>query len=211
MGGTLGIGGSGAKTDRGQNLASTQGAWNIFNAGLPNGTAMEGAGTQSLEQAKKTLQAPEQYWKSLVEGGRTQYAQQAAPQINATIAGADATRRQAEQFGSGRSGATVAQQRDAATGTQANIDQVLNENIVRGRETGAKGLESVAGAKASIGDVQLRNALQSMGLSETAIEDIMKNSANNYQFDTQQSEKLGGALGGIAGQLAPVVAGWFGL
>lgn len=196
------MGGSGASTDRGQNLGATQASWNIFGQGLPTGTAQEGAGIQSLGQAQKTLQAPQQYWRSLLTGGRQQYAQQAAPQINAVNAQADATRRQADQFGSGRSGATVAQQRDASTGTQSTIDQVLNQNIVSGRQQGAQGLQQVSGQQAAIGGQQLQNALQELGLSQTSIEDIMKNSQANYQFDTQQNEQRGAAAGQMAAQIA---------
>ncbi len=211
MGGFLGIGGSGSSTDRGQNLGATQGAWNIYNAGLPTGQAQQTAGQQTLQTAQANLQPASQYWQNLLTGGRTQYAGMAAPQINSTLAGADATRNQAAQFGSGRSGGAVSQQRDAATQTQSQIDNTLNQNIVQGRQAGAQGATQVAAADTAIGGVQLQNALAQLGLSQSAIEDIMKNSSTNYQFDTTNEMQTAGAAGQAAANLAPVIAGWFGL
>jgi hypothetical protein len=209
--GFLGIGGSGSSTDRGQNLGATQGSWNIFNYGLPTGQSQQTSGQNTLQTAQANLQPASQYWQSLLTGGRTQYAGMAAPQINSTLAGADATRTQAAQFGSGRSGGAVSQQRDAATGTQKQIDDTLNTNIVQGRQAGAQGATQVAAADTAIGGVQLQNALAQLGLSQTAIEDIMKNSSTNYQFDSQQESQTAAAAGTAAAKLAPSVAAWFGL
>lgn len=210
-GGLLGIGGSGSNTDRGQNLGATQGAWNVFNQGLPTGQDQQKSGESTLKTAQANLQPASQYWQSLLSGGRTDYSKMAAPQINQTLDAADSARNATAQFGSGRSGGDVAQKRDAATGTQAQIDNTLNTNINQGRAAGAQGATQVAQADTAIGGVQLQNALAQLGLSQTAIEDIMKNSSTNYQFDYTNEQQTAGALGQAAGKLAPIVAGWFGL
>lgn len=192
MGGLFG--GGSAKTDRGQNLGATQGSWNLFGQGLGVGTSQEGAGINTLNQAQSTLQPASDYWKSLLTAGRTQTAQNSAPAINAALAGKDAQTKQAAEFGTGRSGATVAQNAGASTATNANIDNIINQNLIGGREAGAKGLESTAGLQASIGGQELTNAMANLGLSQRSIEDILSNSQSNYQFDTQKQEELGSSL-----------------
>lgn len=209
--GFLGIGGSGSKTDRGQNLGATQGAWNLFNYGLPTGEAQQTAGAASLKQASSSLQPASEYWNRLLTGGRTDYASLSAPAINSTLAAADATKNQAAQFGSGRSGGTVAAQRDAGTATEKQIDDTLNQNMTAGRAAGAQGVTQVAGAQTTIGSVQLQNALQQLGLSDTAIQQILANSNKNYEFDTTNEQQTAASVGAAAAKLAPVVAGWFGL
>jgi hypothetical protein len=208
MGGFLGIGGSSAKTDRGQNLGATQGSWNLFSQGLGLGTAESGAGLNTLNQAKSELQPATDYWKSLLTAGRTQTAQNAAPAIDAALAQKDALERARAQFGTGRSGGTVASDAEASTATSGTIDDIINKTQVAGREAGAEGLAKTAGLTASMGGQELAFALSNLGLSQTAIEDIMKNSSTNYQFDTAQAQQTGAAMGQAAGQL---VAAYFGL
>lgn len=176
--------------------------WNIYNQSLPQGTAQEGAGIQSLSQAQSTLAPSADYWRNLLTGGRTQYAQQSAPAVDAALAQGDATRAQSSQFGSGRSGATVAANRDASTQTNSTIDNIINQNVVTGRQQGAQGLEGVAKTQAAIGSTQLSNALSELGLSQSSIDSILNNSSNNYQFDTQLDQQEGAAAGQAAAQVA---------
>lgn len=185
MGGFLGIGNSSAKTDRANQLSATQGQWNVFNQGMAMGTASENAGTGTLSQASSTLAPAQQYYQNLMTAGRTQTAANAAPAVNATLAGADATRNAEGTFGTGRSGGTVAANRTAATGTQGNIDNIINQNLVSGKATGAQGLQGVAGQQTAIGSTELQNAMQAMGLSSSAIGDMAKTSmeSRGLSFD----------------------------
>jgi hypothetical protein len=185
MGGFLGIGHSSGKTDRANQLSATQGQWNVFNQGMAVGTSGEASGTGTLDSAKSTLAPAEKYYQDLMTAGRTQTASNAAPAVNATLAGADATRKAEGEFGTGRSGGTVAANRTAATTSQGGIDNIINQNLVSGKAAGAQGLQSVAGQKTAIGSEELHNAMAAMGLSSGAIGDMVKTSmeSRGLSFD----------------------------
>ena len=229
MGGFLGIGGSSATTDRGNQLAATQGEWNIFNYGLPQGQAGQVAGNADLASARQsmasattdlgtalqTLQGPTDYWKSLLTAGRTQTAQNAAPAIQSVTDAAAANKNAESTLGTGRSGGTVAANREAGSGAQSQIDKIINENLLAGKTAGAEGLTQVSqlqGAlggqqgqigteQAGIGRTELGNALQLLGLSQSSITDILNNATQSrglsYDINQQTSSQLGSALGGL--------------
>ena len=189
----MGIGGSSAKTDRGNQLAATQGQWNIFNYGLPQGQAGQATGQADLSAAKGTLQAPENYFRSLLTAGRTETAATSAPAVNTALAQSDAARRTEATMGTGRGGGTAAANREASTTTGAGIDQIINQNMVGGRAAGASGLQQIAGEKASIGGVELSNALSLLGLGKGAIDSILSNATQSKQNDPNVGNAIGQA------------------
>ena len=133
MGGFLGIGGSSANTDRGNQLAATQGEWNIFNYGLPTGQAQQSTGTGVLNTATQSAGQAQDYYSKLLTAGRTDTATRSAPAINAQLAGADAQRTQNSQFGTGRSGGTASANANAGAATTAAVDNTINTNLVSGQ------------------------------------------------------------------------------
>jgi hypothetical protein len=196
MGGVLGIGQSGSqKTDRGNQLAATQADWNLFSQGMNNGVAGEAAGTTDLGTAKSTLGTAQQYFENLLTAGRTQTAASSAPAINATLAGADATRNAEGTFGTGRSGGTVAANRTAATTTQGSIDNIINQNLQTSRATGAQGLTQVAGLQNLIGSTELANAMQLLGLSSDSANSILNNATGSKATDPNTAGAIGSAVG----------------
>jgi hypothetical protein len=229
MGGMLGIGGSSANTDRGNQLAATQGEWNLFGYGLPTGQTGQATGQNTLNtalgtygtasdtagKALQTLQAPTDYWKSLLTAGRTQTAQNAAPAIQSVTDTATANKNAESTLGTGRSGGTVAANREAGSNAQSQIDQIINSTLLGGQQAGAAGLAGaagteagiagtqagIAGGQAGVGRSQLSNALSLLGLSQSSITDILNNATQSrglsYDINQQTSSQLGSAVGGV--------------
>jgi len=195
MGGFLGIGGSSAKTDRGNQLAATSGDWNLFSYGMGQGQAGQATGQADLNTAMATLGAPQDYFTKLLTAGRTQTAQSSAPAVDQTLANATATRNAEGTFGTSRTGGTVAANREASSNTQSQIDQIINTNLQTGRQQGAQGLEQISSAQASIGDTELRNSLAALGLSEQAVNQILSNSTQSKQNDPNVGNAVGSAVG----------------
>lgn len=181
MGGILGIGGSSEKTDRGNQLAATQGDWSIFNYGLPTAQQQNKSGTSALGTAQD-------YFSKLLTAGRTDTAQSAAPAINAEIAGSDAERRKEASSGTGRTGGTAELNREQGAKTQSNIDSIINSTLQTGKEVGAKGLES-------IGSTDLSSAVANLGISSTAVNDILSNATGSRSTSHQFGEDAGSAIG----------------
>ena len=109
----------------------------VFNFGLPAGQVGQTTGQGDLNAAKGTLQAPENYFRSLLTAGRTETAASSAPAVNTALAQSDAARRTEATMGTGRGGGTAAANREASTTTGAGIDQIINQNMVGGRAAGA--------------------------------------------------------------------------
>lgn len=181
MSGILGIGGSSEKTDRGNQLAATQGDWSIFNYGLPTAQQQNKSGASALGTAQD-------YFSKLLTAGRTDTAQSAAPAINAEIAGSDAERRKEASSGTGRTGGTAELNREQGAKTQSNIDSIINSTLQTGKEVGAKGLES-------IGSTDLSSAVANLGISSTAVNDILSNATDSRSTSHQFGEDAGSAIG----------------
>jgi len=188
MGGFLGIGGSSAKTDRATQLAAQQSEWNILNSGLATGTAQEQTGQQNLGDAS-------QYFRNLLQGGRTQTAQLAEPSIKAATGQADAARTQQAEMGTSRTGGAAAADASASTATRSKIDDIINSTLMGGREEGAKGLTQIGG-------IDLNNAIAQLGLGQDAASGIMQNAtqsrALSNQINLQTQEQWGQLAGTIA-------------
>ena len=191
------LGGGSAKTDRGNQLAATQADWNIFGYGLPTGEAMQTAGTNTLQSSLSTLTAPENYYKSLLTAGRTDTASRAAPAIQAQTAQEDARRREQASTGTNRSGGAAAVNAEAGVASEGNIDNIINSTLQTGRTEGAQGLTKIAGAKAAIGNIQLTNALQQLGLSSNAVNNILSNATESRGQSFEMQSQEGAAIGSL--------------
>ena len=191
MGGWLGIGGSSAKTDRGAQLGARQGEWNIFNSGMATGNAQEQTGQQNLGDAS-------QYFRNLLQGGRTQTAQLAEPSIKAATGQADAARTQEAETGTSRTGGAAAADASASTATRSKIDDIINTTLMGGREEGAKGLTQIGG-------IDLNNAMAQLGLAQGSASDIMNNATESRKLSNQinlQTQEQWGQLAGVLASLA---------
>jgi hypothetical protein len=189
-------------------------------AATGQGTLDTALGTQS--DALKTLQPAEQYWTNLMGAGRQQIAQMSAPATDAVVAGKDAATKQTAQFGTGRSGGGVAAQATAGTTSQSQIDNIINQNLMTAGNTGAAGLEQVAGVKSNIGGAQagvgtteLSTALSELGLSESAVNEIINNSQQSWNAIEGRNTDIGGGIGSLFGEMLLGVPGssdsWGGL
>jgi hypothetical protein len=128
------------------------------------------------------------YWQKLLTAGRTDTAARSAPAINAELAQSDAAKRQAASVGTDRSGGTAAINREAGQQTQSSIDTIINKNLVGGQEAAAKGLTEIGGT-------ELQAALASLGLSESAINDVLKESAGTYQYNKDNTQQMASSIG----------------
>lgn len=162
---------SSARTDRGNQLAGINAAWNVYNRGLPLADTMSQTGQATQTKGVSGLDQAKQYWQDILSG-KTNVMQSASPEVNAALETADAARAQTAEMGTARGGGAGAfgQQQDFAT--RAN----LNKAIAQQRPEAAKGLESVSGKEADIGVQQLSQALQSLGLSKQVADQIINSS-----------------------------------
>lgn len=196
------FGGSSAKTDRGNQLAATQGNWNIFNWALPTGQQGQQQGQQTMQSALGTLNNPIQYWNSLLSAGRTETANSLQPVTQSVLDQANATRNQAGAFGTNRQGGAAQINRQADFQTQKTIDDIISQGLMSGRTEGAKGLTAASTAQANIGNAQLENALRLLGLSSESINAILKNATESrpvsQKIHDQAIQDVGSAVGQIA-------------
>ncbi len=166
MGGFMGIGQSGSEKSGEKKLS------NLFNYGLPAGTAGQTAGSSALGEAQS-------YFSNLLRAGRTGASQNAAPAVQAALAQSDALKKQEAQMGTSRGGGTASAAREATTTASKNVDDIINKSLTEGKATGAAGM-------ASTGATQLQNALGLLGLSGSAAKSI-------FETGTQKSTSLANA------------------
>lgn len=178
---------------------------NVFNYALPQAQQTQATGQQTLNTAQRTLQPAQSYWERLLQGGRGDIAQLSAPAVSAAQAQSDAAARQAATMGTSRTGGGAAIQAEAPAQTAQNIDQIINQNLVGGRQAGAEGLSKIAGQQAQIGDVQLANSLRLLGLSDDAVNQILTNATNSRQI----SQNINSQMFQEGGQLAGAILGGF--
>ncbi len=194
--GFLGIGGSGATTDRANELSGLQSQWNIFGRGLNLQDQQNTTGQAQQKQGTQNLTNATDYWNRLLTAGRTDTAKQAAPAIDATLAQSDAAKTQGAQFGSGRSGGTSADNQQRDTQTQGKIDDIINQNLVGGKAAAAKGLESIGGTELSAGSTAINQALSALGISGNAGENVAIDAAGTYADSKARADEAGKAVGG---------------
>lgn len=199
--GFLGIGGSAQTTDRANELSGLQSQWNVFGQGLNLQNQTNATGQKLQAQGENNLNDASAYWKNLLTAGRTQAATNAAPAIDAAVAGSNAQKTQQAQFGSGRSGGTAANNQQSQTNTQSSIDNIINENLTGGKATAAKGLESIGGNELSTGTNAINQALSALGVSGNAGENIALDAAGTYPDSAARAAAAGEAMGSAANSI----------
>lgn len=195
------VGGSSAKTDRGNQLAATSANWDVFGYGMDSGKQGQSTGQGDLNTAKTTLGDAKQYFTDLLKGGRTATAQNAAPAVGQVLANETATRNAEGTFGTSRTGGTLAANREASSRSQSEIDNIINTNLNTGKQTGAAGLESVAGAEAGIGGTELSNSLKLLGLGSDAVDNILKNATESRGQSQKIHDQTASDWGSAVGQI----------
>lgn len=154
--------GSGAKTDRKNQLAGYGDLNNVFNFALPNAEAGFKAGSETQKSALSQLSSPEKYYSDLLSGDRSQTLSAVAPTVNAVNAQSDAQKKQIANTGTGRGGGVNAVGQELETNKAGAID-----TAVSGAKAGAaQGATRVAGETSKIGDSQLSSALNLLGMGE---------------------------------------------
>ena len=193
--GFLGIGGSSATTDRANELSGLQSQWNVFGQGLNLQNQTNATGQKQQAAGQTNLNNAAQYWNNLLTAGRTSTAQTSAPAVDAALAQKNASTTQGAQFGSGRSGGTAAGNQEAATKTQSDIDNIINTNLVGGRQAGAQGLQSVGGTELAAGTSSINQALSALGISGNAGENVATDAQGTYAASKANSDAAGQAVG----------------
>jgi hypothetical protein len=167
---------------------------NIFNWSLPEGKKQETVGQATTTGALSDLDKAKAYWQKLLTAGRTETAAQAAPAVNAAQAQADAQKREAAATGTARGGGTAGISREAGETTTKSIDDLINQNLMGGRTTGAAGVERVAGGEADIGKTQLSVALQLLGLGGEVSGKELSGAEQKLSTQTEAWSKIFSAL-----------------
>ena len=199
MGGFMGIGGSSAKTDRNQTLGDYGKLNSVFSQGMAIGNQQEQAGQGMVQNAQATLQPAETYYRNLLTAGRTQTAEQAAPAIQGALAQSDAAKREAAATGTSRSGGAAEAHAEAGSKTGATIDDIINKNLMGGKQAGAEGLTTVAKDQAVMGNMTLANAMQALGLGAGASEDTLAASIGSRVDSSNIAAAQGEGIGQLAG------------
>lgn len=194
--GFLGIGGSAATTDRANELSGLQSQWNVFGQGLDLKGQQNTTGQAQQKQGTQNLTNATDYWNKLLTAGRTSTAQQAAPAIDATLAQSNAVTTQGAQFGSGRSGGTSADNQQRQTQTQGNIDNIINQNLVGGKQAAASGLTQIGGTELAAGSTSINQALSALGISGNAGENVATDALGTYADSAARAADVGRATAG---------------
>lgn len=158
----MGFGRSGGEQ---QGISNLQ---NVADFGFGTSKRQQTAGESTLNQAKAALAAPQAYWQGILAPGRTAAAVNAAPVTNAVQQQTDAIRNQEAEQGTGRGGGTASQNREASAVSAKAIDDIINQNMMGGRQAAASGLTGIGQTTAGIGGAQLSNAGQLLGLTGQA-------------------------------------------
>ena len=174
MGGVLGFGQSGGEKQSTANLN------NIFNYALPAARTSESAGRTDLGTASD-------YFTRLLHAGRTETALNAAPATNAVLDQADAARRKEAVTGTGRTGGTAELNRESGAKTTQTIDDIINGNMMGGRQQAATGLSDV-------GFKETANAGQLLGIGTQGQGTLYSGAINKEQNPNSFIDTLARAL-----------------
>lgn len=191
------FGGSGAKTDRKNQLAGFGDLNNVFNFALPNAEAGYTAGQQTQKSALGQLAGPAQYYQSLLSGNRAATESAVAPVANAANAQADAQKKQIANSGTARGGGVNAVGQQIETGKNAAVDNAINQ----AKSGAAAGATGVAGATSKVGDSQLSAALNLLGIGEKAASSLTSLAGNSRALSDDLHQQAGNQAGSIVGSL----------
>lgn len=186
MAGLFGMGGSAAKTDRNNQLAS----WGSLSS-LTNQT--QNIGGQNVAAGESNIGAGANYFQSLLSNKPGAVAQAVAPQVSAVTGQAQQNRQQQAEFGN-RSGGTNAAQQATTSQTSGEITNLIN-SLIPGAATA---LTSTGQAQESLGLTALGQAGTNAGTLGS-----LTGGARNLDVATQQAQQSGLAdLFSSAGQTA---------
>jgi hypothetical protein len=165
------VGNSSMKRDRQETLSSFTDLHNVFNFGMSNATAQQGAGAANLNKAGD-------YYSKLLSGNRPATLQAIAPQTAAINEATDAQRRQQSTSGTARGGGTAVANQTAQDKKMAEIDNLL----FGARTDAAKGAERV-------GQAQVSDAASLLGIGERSASDLgsLSIEAKGQQFQQNQA------------------------
>lgn len=160
MGGFLGIGGVNSK----QQNASIGNLSNLFNFGLSTAKSGVASGASTTGAGLSGLGDANSYFKNLAGGNRAAMQQAEAPAINATLSGADASRRQSAASGTARGGGTAGANQTAKDSAMAKIDNAL----FGVRPAAATGEAQTSGKIADVGTQQGQLGLEAANIGSNA-------------------------------------------
>ena len=183
MGGFMGIGGSGAKTDRSWQSSAAGGLKNLFNWGMSTGTAATSAGLGDLSSAGG-------FFKQLMSGNRAATNAAMAPQISTANAQADAQRRQQEASGTARGGGTAAVNQQQQSSKLAQI-----QNMLFGARTGG------ASELAKVGSAEAGTGVAASNIAGNAASSLFSNATDARKQDLAQQQEIGQSIGQMAAAL----------
>lgn len=179
MGGLLGslfstgsLGGSSAKTDRGNFLGGMQDLKNVFNWALPFGQQQARTGQATTATGVSDLGNAGGYFRKLASGDRPTALEAVAPASNAALAQSDAQKRELGEMGTARGGGAIGVNQQRDTDLMAKIDNML----FGARTAGAEGEAGVGQAEAGVGLGQTGQGLEGAGLATGAASDLAKQS-----------------------------------
>jgi hypothetical protein len=157
-----------------------QNAWaNLDKLFGTSSTAAAGSGAAG----KEDLGAATDYFKNLVSGNRQSIERAAAPGANAATAAGDAAKRQRATMGTQRTGGDTAANAQIEDQTRSSIDNFfLNAQ------------PAAAGQLANIGEAEISQALQALGLAEGAAGTEGSQATSQYQYSNKAATEAGGGL-----------------
>jgi len=195
MSGFLGIGGSGAQHNRNINLAAAGNLNNVFNYAMPLGENLAGQGQATTAAGVGDINQSLGYWSKLLSGSRPAMQAAIAPETNAVLSGADASKRQQAAMGTARGGGTAGTNQQLDTTTRATIDNALfGVRPEAAKETGELGAK-VAG----IGQSELAESLNALGLGEDVEKTLSTFGQKSGGGGGSSPASIGSSIAGILG------------
>jgi hypothetical protein len=183
------FGGSGAKTDRKQQLAGFGDLSNLFNFGMNTGKNSTGAASDLLGQAGG-------YYSKLLGGDRAATLSAVAPTVNAATQQTDAAKRQIAGSGTARGGGVNATTQTLEDSKRASIDAAVND----AKSKAATGATAVGSTLAS----QAGNLL---GLGGQAAGDLTKLAGDSRTTSDALHQQKAQSTGNLASDALDVIFG----
>lgn len=183
------MGGGAPKSETAQQQQSWSNLNGLFKTASDTASSFGAKGSNTLDDVTK-------YFKTLLSGDRQATADAVSPAANAARAGADASKKQESEMGTGRTGGTVAANQQREDATRSQIDTLT---------VGVK--PAAAQALSALGAEDVNAMMTALGLGTTATGTVGSQVSADITSRRQAAAQMWGSLIGGGASIAGAVIG----
>lgn len=171
----FGIGGSSAKTDRGETLKGYGDLSSIFDFGSNTAKTDTATGTNTTASGTSALGTALGYFKNLLSGGRNTAMAAIAPTVNAAQSQNDAQRRAVAASGTSRGGGTAGVEQQADDKMNAGVDN----DLMQARSGAAGGVAQIGNDLAKVGTQEQGLGIDAAGVADKSAQQLTGDSIDS--------------------------------